>query len=628
MRKYRIAYFTADTNYELVESTLQGLNQYVEDHPQISLCIFDCFGMSRNASRNMAGYAIFKLADLERFDGLLIQGNQIIPPIVREHISRAVLQNHIPAVSVDCPIKGCHMIGLDNRQAQMDITEHIIRDHHARKLVYLTGELNNDSPNGPLRVEGFQAACDKYGIEKHEIEIIPCSWQTGDGFRVGKKWLSENRKLPDAFICANDEMAIGLIEALTLSNVRIPEDVKVTGFDGITSAELSDPCLSTIYRDFGSVNYHAMEMLIGLINHKEVNDECTFTYQLVPSESCGCPHPYDLSRIKNRHFRRVRFMQNFNSLQDQLSEDLVRASDLPELMQVFQRHSNIFGSDQVFLCINDFYFDQYGREESADSSSPFGREIVMLKDRGKENSSDPPSFIRFETHRLLPESILAKNRFMVFYPLQSDSGTIGYLALNRISEVTRLNLHQSLLSFLAISIENVQKKQLLHQMKDRFEQLYVRDELTGLYNRFGLERYGEQLFRRLLRDEKGVLLLFVDVDGLKRINDQYGHDNGDLAILSAARILTASIGEDSFLMRYGGDEFLIIVPLNQEEAVQRIRNKADSCNSLPFRLSLSIGCQRITEAGNKNLDDWIHEADQKMYIEKRKRKQENQTGRP
>ena len=617
MRSYRIAYFTADCNYELVESTLQGLKQYVEDHPQVSLCVFDCFGTSRDATSNIPGYSIFDLADLDAFDGLLVQGNQIIPAEIRDHISRMVLQSRIPAVSVDCPIEGCKLIGLDNRRAQMEITEHLIRDHQARKLVYLTGNLNNSSPNAPLRVEGFYDACGRYGIGREDTEVIPCAWQTCDGARVGRLWVEDKRALPDAFVCANDEMAIGLIEALSSGGIRVPQDVLVTGFDHISSSELSDPSISTVHRDFGATNYQAADALIRMIGGEEIPDKGTYPYSLVLSESCGCPARHDLGKIKNRSFHRLRFLQSFNSLQDRLSEDLVRTSSLADLMRLFRERSGLFGCEHVYLCVNDFYYDRYGLAGAGTPASAFGEEMVMLKENG---DGQDPSFFRFPSKMLLPGDILSRDRFMIFYPLHSDTGSIGYLAMNGISEVTRLNLHQSLLNFLEISIENVQKKELLHQLNDRLDHLYVHDELTGLYNRFGLERYGETLFRRLLKDGKGVQLLFVDLDGLKGINDEFGHDFGDKAILCAAQALTDALGEDSFLMRYGGDEFLIIAPREDGGYPERIRNAVDGHQELPFPLSLSIGIRQVTGEGNRSMAEWIRDADQVMYEEKRKKK--------
>ncbi|MER2182182.1 MAG: hypothetical protein ABTA22_01520, partial [Clostridia bacterium] len=75
---YRIALLTVDWNYELVEKTFHGLKQYTEDHPDVQICVFDCFGKDLGNDKDKSEYAIFSLPDLKQFDGVIIQSNQIV----------------------------------------------------------------------------------------------------------------------------------------------------------------------------------------------------------------------------------------------------------------------------------------------------------------------------------------------------------------------------------------------------------------------------------------------------------------------------------------------------------------------------------------------------------------------
>ena len=266
MKTYNIAYFTADWNYELVETTLHGLKQYTNDHGNVYMRVFDCFGKDQGTPKDLCEYAIFNLPDLSHFDGLLIQGNQIVLGSVREAISRRVIETGIPAVTIDCPMEGCTLITLDNRLAVHDITDHVIRRHGARKLVHLTGILENGCPEGMQRRDGFLDACRENGIPEEDIQVIPCTWRTSDGVQVAQRWIRENLPLPDAFICGNDDMALGLIEVLTEAGYHLPDDVIVTGFDNLASSKLSSPRLATIDRDYTRLNYTALDVLIDKIN--------------------------------------------------------------------------------------------------------------------------------------------------------------------------------------------------------------------------------------------------------------------------------------------------------------------------------------------------------------------------
>ncbi|MBQ6122631.1 MAG: GGDEF domain-containing protein, partial [Clostridia bacterium] len=570
MKNHRIAFFTADWNYELVETTLHGLRRYVEDHPNVSLCVFDCFGKDQGNLSDRSEYAIFDLADLSQFDGLLIQGNQIVLQSARDALARQVAEKGIPAVAIDCPIEGCTLVEVDNRMALHDITEHVIQRHGAKRLVHLTGILDNGCPESEQRRDGFLDACRENGVKPEDAVVEPCTWRTSDGVQVAQRWLREKRPLPDAFVCANDEMALGVMTALSEGGVRIPADVIVTGFDNVYSAELSSPRLSTVHRDNSRMNYMAMDVLIGKLEGRETRDLVRFPYALIESESCGCLTAFQPGYIRDKYYRQTRFLRNFYSLQDQMAEELFDMSEIRELRGIIGRNREIFGCDNIYLCVNDYYFDNYDRNQWQHDSHSFGDEMVLVCG-GRGSAATPDDFPRFPTRELLPPAVMRDARFLVFYPLHYNSYSIGYLVMDGISEAAKLNLHKSIFSFLEIAIDNLRKKGLLRQLNGELDRLYVHDALTGLYNRFGYARYGQQTFETLLARDGGAQILFIDMDDMKGVNDRFGHECGDAAIRDAADILRGVADSGDFLMRYGGDEFMMIASAKKkglEKAIQ------------------------------------------------------------
>lgn len=623
MRNYRIAFFTVDWNYELVESTLHGLKRFVDEHANVQLCIFDCFGKDQDNAKDHSEYAIFELADLSRFDGVLVQGNQIVVNRVREELARRIVEAGIPAVTIDCPIEGCTLVTVDNRAAQRDIVAHVIEKHGARRLVYLTGNMVNGCPEAEDRLNGFRDACRAAGVNEADTEVIPCTWRTSDGSAVVERWQDESRALPDAFICANDEMALGVIEALERSSIRIPRDVIVTGFDDLTSAELSSPRLSTVNRNYGRMNYMAMQVLLAKIEGREKRDVVPMEHRIVCSESCGCNETARPDTIRLKYFQQTRFLKNFYLLQDQMAEQLFDASGLEDLMDIIERNHPIFGCNNVYLCINDYYYDNYDKKQWQQDSECFGQEMILAACGRNDMAADEKHmYARFPTADLLPEPLISSERFLMFYPLHYNTYSIGYLVMDGISEAAKLNLHESILSFLEIGIENVRKKCLLRQLNGVLDNLYVRDGLTELYNRFGYERFAHDHFQACV-NSGGAQVLFVDMDDMKHINDQFGHEIGDCAIRATADILRANCRPDDFLMRYGGDEFLIVAPLREaslEEALQRAAEERMPDAQLPCPLKLSIGTIRVLPGDSRTLDKCVLSADNLMYENKKRRK--------
>ena len=619
--RIRIAFLTVDWNYELVENTLHGLLQYTVDHPEVQVCVFDCFGKDLGNDKDKSEYAIFHLPDLSGFDGILIQSNQIIWGEAREEVEQMVMDSGIPAVAIGCALEGCTLVHFDNRQAQYEMAEHIILEHGARRMVYLTGNMSNDCPEGLERLEGFRDACRDSRIPEENIEIIRCTWRTSDGVNVARRWIRDKLPLPDAFICANDEMALGLIETLQENGLRVPRDVLVCGFDNLTSAELSSPRLSTVHTDHSKLDYFAADVLLRMIRGEEKRTRIPYEFSLICSESCGCHNTPRRGVIRDLYFQQTRFLRSFYVQQDQMAEDLFEAVDLPDLMRIFSKNHPIFGCENVYLCINEYYFDNYDKSMWPNYAESFDTTMVLCD--GTETPPDKNDMIRFPTAGLLPKGIMEKEPFLMFYPLHYNTYSIGYIALNGICTAAKMNLHESILNFLEIAIENVRKKSLLHNLNDTLDDLYVHDALTGLYNRFGLARFGQQRYDDFLASEGSVQVLFIDMDDMKSINDKFGHETGDAALKVSARILQRVCSEDAFIMRYGGDEFIIIDTGRNRRLSNGILSAADEYNrtsGMPFTLGFSIGTVRTDDLKRLPMDDCIKEADSRMYKIKQKRK--------
>ena len=622
-KSYRIAFLTVDWNYELVENTLHGLKQYTEDHPDVQVCIFDCFGKDLGNDKDKSEYAIFQLPDLTGFDGIMVQSNQIVWRDARKAVAEKIREASIPAVSIGCEMENCSLVYFDNRKAQYEMADHMIREHGVSRIVYLTGIMDNDCEEGRQRLDGFLDACRDNRVPEENIEIIRCTWRPSDGTNVARLWLREKYPLPDAFICANDEMAIGLMEALQEGDIRIPRDVLVCGFDNLSSAELSSPRLSTVSADHCRLTYHAADILMNKIRGSEKRDLIPSDFELICSESCGCHNAPRKGVLRDLYFRQTRFLRSFYTLQDEMAEELFEAVDLPELMQSVSNKHTIFGCDNIYLCVNEYYFENYDKSLWPQYAENFDERMV-LSDRCSDDFEWEGGFIHFPTRDLLPAELMAKEQFLIFYPLHYNTYSIGYVALNGICGAAKLNLHESIFNFLEIAIENVRKKSLLHSLNETLDDLYVHDALTGVFNRFGLPRFGQQCYDDMLAADGSVQIVFIDLDDMKSINDRFGHEVGDTALKATARILTETCTPGAFIMRYGGDEFIIIDSGRNERLPENLQEAAEAYNKtsdMPFTLGFSAGVIRTDAAARLPVDDCIKAADSMMYEIKQQKKQ-------
>lgn len=153
------------------------------------------------------------------------------------------------------------------------------------------------------------------------------------------------------------------------------------------------------------------------------------------------------------------------------------------------------------------------------------------------------------------------------------------------------------------------------------------DEMTGIYNRRG---FLEEVVTRLENEEnigKKAAVIFADMDNLKKVNDQYGHANGDIAIKTTAKILTLSMRGTDIVARFGGDEFAAFALFAAEGFEQTFRERVEAVteaqNKLlgkPYYVSTSLGIQIFTITEDTDLNEEMKRADELLYEDKRRRK--------
>ena len=157
------------------------------------------------------------------------------------------------------------------------------------------------------------------------------------------------------------------------------------------------------------------------------------------------------------------------------------------------------------------------------------------------------------------------------------------------------------------------------------QSLSLIDELTGLYNRRGFLAVTEQHVAAIRRDNKVPIVLYADLDGLKEINDSYGHHEGDRALAITAQILKETFRSSDILARLGGDEFVALAAIEENEGAEsltdRLRAQFEASNALrtrPYNLSVSVGVAHF-ENDRYSIEDLMAQADRAMYEEKRRK---------
>ncbi|MFJ2767712.1 LacI family DNA-binding transcriptional regulator [Streptomyces sp. NPDC087300] len=258
-------------------------------------------GMERAARRH--GYALLIAASLKggpeslvakvagRVDGFAVL-SRTVPTEDLDVISR-----RLPVVMLAGPRENDELDHLDhievaNADGQRELTRHLIADHGLRRLVFIGGE--ERSPDAQARFLGYQEACREAGLPVREEPDLRAGMMTqAEGARAADALLDRAEAAgspPEAMLFANDQMAIGALHALERRGVRVPDDIAVTGFDGIPLGRLVRPALTTVRQPMRRLGEEAVELLVRRLGPERDRDpvDLMLPVSVVRRTSCGC----------------------------------------------------------------------------------------------------------------------------------------------------------------------------------------------------------------------------------------------------------------------------------------------------------------------------------------------------
>ena len=166
-----------------------------------------------------------------------------------------------------------------------------------------------------------------------------------------------------------------------------------------------------------------------------------------------------------------------------------------------------------------------------------------------------------------------------------------------------------------------------NRMQSALRALSLLDDLTGIYNRRGFMTLAEHEVKLARRRQVGFYLIFIDLDGMKEINDHHGHQAGDQALVATAQLLSDTFRGSDVVARMGGDEFAVITTEANGDGPTPILNRLESAvqrhnQAHPQRppLSISIGVVFYAPESNRSMEDLLEEADRLMYEHKRSKR--------
>ncbi len=581
---------------------------------------------------------IYELIRFDQFDGVIVDTAAIATDENGKVIGRVLerLQNECkkPVISLDVPLADYPMMENRNESVLREMCRHITQVHGCHDILLLTGQ--KDSYAAEVRLSVFLDELQKEGITVPDERIVYGDFWYTSGERLAQELLSGERPMPEAVIAASDHMALGLIEELSKHGVKIPEELIVLGFEATSEAITGDISLSSFEPNDANTAADAVDA----IRQQVEPDAPILPYEpkldtmFHAGMSCGCQP--DLVR-SGRAFKDALYLMTRNysaadlldhidigfRMESYVSEQFT-AAETPEdcLHAIFDSTYLLCPFENFFLCLKEDWLDT--SRDIADGYPAQMQIVLAASSVGETAFCRQKDAIRFDTEEMLTRMQAESETPSVFYfsPVHFNEKMLGYAVFQRsLTDPHPLNLvYRNWLRFVNNALQMIRvQRRLLH--------LSVHDEMTGAYNRRGMYTAVEKLLPNA-PENASILACVIDMDGLKYINDTFGHDEGDFGIRTVAQAAQKLTGPEEIFVRAGGDEFYIlgIGIYDSAEINRRITAfEADMAErsrlaAKPYPLTASIGCSLHSLSEQDSIHNVIRDADAAMYRYKTKRK--------
>lgn len=624
-----IGVICATINKEPSKPLIDNLAKLLYNSSEYKMLVFQCFEeIQANSPNDTGGLSVFKLINYDIIDVMIIVPVSLHSLEHAEALAANCLSHGVPIISVDIPLTGAFCVSFDYIGAFGALVEHVLSWHSCKRVKLVAGTVGNYFSD--LRVDTCRRIMQEHGLELGENNILYGDFWEGPTMEAMDKFFESGEPLPEVFICCNDTMAMTVCLKLNEHGINVPDDVLVTGFDGIQIEKFHKPRLTTAVRD----NEGLAETILDL-TRKILSGEASEPYRIdldynpVFSESCNCGSPdlVNSNRMLADFVRNYSYTLNYEEHINNM-ENLIAADPSPANVHRVVRE---FGFKNSVICLTDEFCRCFSDGESKpEKFSGFNTMHVFACTFSDGRKSEKTVFPAARLIPLLENSFSEYNTLLVI-PLHFQDSVQGYIVTHYVNDEHHNERLYTFTTSLDRCLETMRIHEHLSSLNQRLEFMFTHDQLTKIYNRYGFYKGFRESYAALDGQKCDVFIISIDLNDMKYINDNFGHSAGDDALCITASALTgaAEISGGVICSRFGGDEFVAAKvccgnAAKQAEEYHRnfveILDHLNSTSGKPYKVHVGLGVYSATLDRVDSIDELIELADRLMYSDKAKHK--------
>ena len=615
---HNIAFFLGELELDSQRKILEGIADAAKADGN-NIVVY-ALTLSSDEEYNEGESASMLYDDLSVYDGFIIYAESIYSEKIRNVVIDKIRAQGKPSASIDFFIDGMINVSSDNEGAMRILSKHLIEKHQIKIVNFIGGP--EDSIDAVTRKRVFSEELKKVGLKFDPQRFYEGDYYARSGRAAVKYFQSKGLMEADAYVCANDQMALGAFYALTDRGVKIPEDTILSGYDNIFEAANHYPRITTVNRFEEKIGETAYKNVILAIEGKEYASNPVIDSEPVYAESCGCDaiRPVNHRLVVNQYSRNKLREARYAEMINDLTVEFTNAKSPEDVISCIQTCVPELGGDAFILTVFDTNED--GEDKYMSPAD------ILVYENGTYKVEKNVNIM--ERHPKFDKN--SGGNLFIVYTLHYRKRFYGFTSIRNSTMPLFSEFYRVLMMTLSSALERVWNVVKMQKMIKTLDEMWVFDPMTHVYNRAGFFKFSEKILEEARKVKEDMFFIFLDLDGLKKVNDAMGHETGDRMICDMADILRKNRNKEELLMRYGGDEFVVFGKgLSEKEIkkyVERIRKAMAELNltgNREYRIDASIGYNMVPYDNDKPLSSLMELADQEMYKEKRKKHNSTET---
>lgn len=624
MRK-KIAFFAGGWGGDFIQNVFDGIINVAERENADVFAFLNYSLNGMDESANAAELNMYKLPDMSEFDGVILPANTYNVKGELDYLLGEINKYNIPVVGIEYPLDGMPRISSDNYSGMYALAEHMIQVHKVKKALFIGGPA--DHPEAQERLRAYKTAMARNDIEIPEDGIRYGDWAKEKIPAFIEEWVDNHGSYPEAIICANDIMAIATYNYLNSKKIKIPRQVMVTGYDCTRLGMAQHPPIASVSHEWDTMGKIAAENLFARMKGGPTPMHIKLNTKFVQGGSCGCRVYNDSENISNStvltnsimdpidmdsHFRH--FYTNVRKAKNKIQVH-------NNLSYLFE-HNHLIEGEQFKLFLDPDFFDlskEAPKKLNPELKDKYDVIVDIVDGKGQPYRELSRRDCIFESAERA-----TKPGYYVFVTLYAETLVYGYAMMSGPLNMASENQYYIWTRHMDSALEQVRNNMMLDKLWQEVEKRAITDALTGVYNRHGCEQTTYPMLIDWGKKGGTALVMLVDVDRMKIINDKYGHTSGDEALTIITDSLKKGLPEGFQVSRFGGDEFfvggvLLEDDLNIEEFVaglEAVLAKEVEERKIQYSLTMSIGCAKTSPNSVVDIEKALVTADNDMYVRK------------